>query len=149
MPIVHAKDKDEGFNGRWVLDKNNPRPGDAPNNLETRIKQDGSGLTIESTFREPDNGIVPLVYVGVMTTKMRLALNGDQENIVGPFTITSKSTINGNELLTDWTAVIQGDQVQGHWKHTLAPDGRHMTLEIQESSTQGHNAQATLYFVRK
>ncbi len=60
--------RDEGFSGRWVLDRSEERPGDAPNNLEQRIKQDNSGITIESTFKEPDNGVVPLVYLGVMTT---------------------------------------------------------------------------------
>jgi hypothetical protein len=146
-----AKDaKDQGFTGRWTLDKRSPRPGDAPNNLDTRIKQDGSGLTIESTFKEPENGVVPLVYLGLMTTKMHLNTNGEQqENVIGPFTMTSKTMMNGNQMLTDWTANVQGDQVQGHWTHTLSDDGRRMTLAIQESSTQGQHSEVTLYFSRK
>ena len=37
----------------------------APQKLETQIKQDGSGvITIESRFLEPSNGIVPLLYLG-------------------------------------------------------------------------------------
>jgi hypothetical protein len=142
--------KDEGFSGRWVLDKSSQRPGDAPNSLEERIKQDNSGVTIESTFKEPDNGVVPLVYLGVMTTHMHLSTKGDvQQNQIGPFQMGSKTTINGNQMETEWTAMAKNDQVQGHWTHTLSSDGRHMTLAIKENSTQGQTAEATLYFVRK
>ncbi len=148
---LNAKDaKEEGFSGKWVLDKRSPRPGDAPNSLETRIKQDGSGVTIESTFKEPENGVVPLMYLGLMTTKIRLKTDGEeQETLVGPFTMRSKTMLNGNQMLTDWTAQAKDDQVQVHWTHTLSDDGRRMTLEIKESSTQGQHAEATLYFVRK
>lgn len=148
---LQAKDaKDQGFDGKWSLDKRSPRPGDAPNNLETKIKKDGSGWTIESTFKEPDNGVVPLVYLGVMTTKVHLNTDGEpQETIVGPFTITSKTTVSGNQMLTDWTAQAKEDQVKGHWTHTLSDDGKHMTLQIQESSTDGQHQETTLYFVRR
>jgi hypothetical protein len=142
--------KDEGFAGRWVLDKSEQLPPDGPGNLETRIKQDHSGLTIESTFREPDSGVVPLLYLGVMATKVRLSLDGNlQQNAIGPFQMGSKTTVNGKQLDTEWTAVVKGDQVQGHWTHTLSDDGRHMTLEIKENSTQGQGGQATLHFVKK
>ncbi len=148
---ISAKDvKNEGFSGRWVLDKSSQHPGDAPNSLEQRIKQDNSGVTIESTFKEPDNGVVPLLYLGVMTTKLRLGTNGDvQQNQIGPFQMGSKTTINGNQMETEWTAMAKNDQVQGHWTHTLSSDGRHMTLAIKQTSTQGHEAEATLHFVRK
>jgi hypothetical protein len=148
---ISAKDtKTEGFSGRWVLDKSSERPGDAPNNLEQRIKQDNSGVTIESTFKEPDNGVIPLLYLGVMTTRMHLSTAGDvQQNQIGPFQMGSKTTINGNQMETEWTAVAKDDQVQGHWTHTLSSDGRHMTLAIKETSTQGRQAEATLHFVRK
>ena len=145
-----AYPKDEGFSGRWVLDKGSQLPAGGPGNLQTRIKQDGSGLTIESTFREPDNGIVPLVYLGVMTTKLRLSLDGSQQqNAIGPFQMASKTSMNGKQMETEWTAMVKGDQVQGHWTHTLSDDGKHMTLEIKESSTQGQSGQATLHFVKK
>ena len=142
--------KDEGFAGHWVLDKASPRPGDCPNQLEQRIKQDNSGLTIESTFKEPENGVVPLLYLGVMTTKFRLNVNGDeQQNQIGPFQMGSKTTVSGNQMETDWKARAKEDEVNGHWTHTLSNDGRHMTLEIKESSTHGQNSVAKLYFVRK
>lgn len=149
---LHAKDaKDQGFAGKWTLDRHSPRPGDAPNDLQTRIKQDGSGFTIESTFKEPDSGVVPLVYLGVMTNKLHLDTDGQpgQETIIGPFTMTFKTTMDGNKMLTDWTAQAKQDQVTGHWIHTLSDDGKHMTLQIQENSTQGQHEEATLFFVRK
>jgi hypothetical protein len=148
--VATAKDSADSFNGKWALDKKAPRPGDAPNNLETKIKQDDSGLTIESTFKEPDNGVVPLLYLGVMTEKLHLTTNGqEQQSQIGPFMATFKSSMDGRKLTTEWAALIKGDQVQGHWVHTLSDDGKHMTLEIQESSTHGQHAEATLNFVRK
>ncbi len=145
-----AKETADGFAGKWILDKKSPRPGDAPNSLETKIKQEGSGLTIESTFKEPDNGVVPLLYLGVMTNRLHLATDGqEQQQQIGPFMATFKSMMDGNKLTTAWAALIKGDQVQGKWVHTLSDDGKHMTLEIQESSTHGQHAEATLQFVRK
>ena len=142
--------KDEGFSGRWVLDRGSQRPGDGPNNLEQRIKQDNSGVTIESTFKEPENGVVPLLYLGVMTTKLHLSTTGEtQQNQIGPFQMGSKTTINGNQMETEWTAMANGDQVQGHWTRTLSDDGRHMTLVIKESSIKGQHGEAELHFTRK
>lgn len=152
MSTVSAKE--EGFAGKWVLDKSQAASDasakDAPANMETKIKQDGSGMTIESTFKEPDNGVVPLVYLGVMTTRMHLSFDGrEEQNQIGPFQMALKTTQNGNQMETEWNAVVKDDRVQGHWTHTLSDDGKHMTLEIKESSTQGQTAQATLHFVRK
>jgi hypothetical protein len=149
ISILSAGSRDEGFSGRWVLDQNQASD-DAPRNLDIRIKQDGSGSTIESTFKEPDNGIVPLLYLGIMTSKMHLSFGGSTEqNQIGPFQMASKTTLNGNQMDTEWTAAVKDDQVQGHWTHTISDDGKHMTLEIKESSTQGQTGQATLHFVRK
>jgi hypothetical protein len=148
--LASAKDNPSSFSGKWVLDKHSPRPGDAPNDLETRIKQDNSGLTIESSFKEPDNGVVPLLYLGVMANKMRLTTDGqEQQAQIGPFMAVFKTTLDGNKVVTDWRAEIKGDSVEGNWVHTLSEDGKHMTLDIKESSTHGQHAEATLSFVRK
>lgn len=150
LTLASAKDSPDSFNGKWVLDKHSPRPGDAPNSLETKIKQDNSGLTIESTFREPDSGVVPLLYLGVMTNRLHLNTDGqDQQTQIGPFMTVFKSTVDGNKITTDWNAQINGDPVEGHWVHTLSDDGKHMTLDIKESSTHGQHAEATLNFIRK
>jgi hypothetical protein len=142
--------KDDGFGGKWILDTHTPQPDGGPKKLQTSIKQDGSSVTLESVFQEPENGVVPLVYLGVMATKIRLASDGQvQQNTIGPFQMASKSTVDGKQIETEWTAVMQGDQVQGHWTHRLSDDGKHLTWEIKEESTQGQHAEATLYFVRK
>lgn len=148
--LASARDNPGSFSGKWVLDKQSPRPGDAPNSLETKIKQDNSGVTIESAFKEPDNGVVPLLYLGVMTNKLHLTTDGqEQRSQIGPFMTVFKTTMDGNKLTTDWNAQINGDPVEGHWVHTLSDDGRHMTLDIKQSSTHGQHAEATLNFVRK
>jgi hypothetical protein len=91
-----------------------------------------------------------LLYLGVMTTRMHLSTNGETEqNQIGPFQMGSKTTLNGSQMETEWTAMAKDDQVQGHWTHTLSSDGRHMTLAIKETSGQGHAGEATLHFVRK
>jgi hypothetical protein len=146
--IVGAKD--EGFDGKWVLDKASQQPSNAPNRMETKIKQDSSGVTIETTFAEPTDGVVPLVYLGVMATKMHLAAGGAvEQNAIGPFQMASKTTIDGAQMQTEWTAMVKGDAVQGNWTQRLSDDGKHMTWEIKETSTQGQHSEATLNFVRK
>lgn len=150
LSLAGAKENADSFAGKWTLDKHSPRPGDAPNNLQTKIKQDKSGFVIESTFDEPKNGVVPLLYLGVMAERLRLNVGGGAEQSqIGPFTTVFTSTVDGNKLMTDWTAQIKEDQVQGTWIHTLSDDGKHMTLQIKESSTHTQHAEATLYFVRK
>jgi hypothetical protein len=150
VSLAGTRDSVETFSGKWVLDKHSPRPGDAPNDLETKIKQDNSGLTIESNFSEPNNGVLPLLYLGVMTEKLYLSTDGqEQQSQIGPFTTVFKTSMDGNKLMTEWAAQINGDPVEGHWIHTLSDDGKHMTLQIKESSTHTQHAEATLYFVRK
>jgi hypothetical protein len=142
--------KDQGMSGKWVLDKASQQPPNAPQRLETKITQDHSGVTIESTFAEPADGVVPLVYLGVMATRVHLAAGGElEQNAIGPFQMGSKTQIDGNEMQTDWTAMVKGDAVQGHWTQRLSDDGRRLTWEIKESSTQGQHSEATLNFVRK
>jgi hypothetical protein len=150
LGLAGAKESESGFSGKWILDKHSPRPGDAPNSLETKIKQDSSGVTIESTFKEPENGVVPLLYLGVMTNSLRLTTDGQERQAqIGPFMAVFKTNMDGNRLTTDWKAQINGDPIEGHWVHALSGDGKHMTLEITESSTRKQHAEATLQFVRK
>jgi hypothetical protein len=148
--LASAKDNPDSYAGKWVLDKHAPRPDDAPNDLQTKIKQNGSGLDIESSFREPSSGVVPLLYLGIMTNKLHLNTDGqEQQTQIGPFMAVFKTTTDGNKMMTEWKAQINGDPVEGHWVHTLSDDGKHMTLEIHESSTHGQHGDATLSFVRK
>src|ERR1035441_5732385 len=142
--------KDDGFNGKWVIDKNASTANfEIPGQLTQQIKTKGSDLMILTTWREPMSGIAPLGLLGVMTTNLKLNLNGrDATNNIGPFKQVSKTSHNANQMVTDYTAVINNDQVTGHWTRTLSGDGRQMTLEIDQKSGSQNN-QAKLVFHRK
>lgn len=149
LPSAAKDARDAGFSGKWVLDKHSNAP-QGLEELEQRIKQNGNDVHIESKFPEPKNAIVPLIYLGVMTTTLHMVADGSEvQNQIGPFQQASKTTIDGNRMETEYTAVVNGDQVQGHWTRTLSEDGKHMTLAIKESSTQGQHAEAELHFTRK
>ena len=150
LSSISAKDKDEGFSGRWVLDKQHSQGDQLPDGLEQRVKQDGSDLVFEAKFPEPKNAIVPLLYLGVMVTQLKLSTDGQEvKSQVGPFAMASRTKVVFGALETDWSAAVNGDQVQGHWLRTLSPDGKRCTLQIKESSTKGQGGEATLEFVRK
>jgi hypothetical protein len=141
------------FDGKWVLDKKagNTATVPPPDDLRQNIKASGGNISIDSTFKEPNNAITPLLYLGIMVTNIKLNPDGSETvNQVGPFMQTSKTTIDGNKMDTEWVAKhTSGEVVNGHWTRTLADDGKHMTLEIKESSTQGQSGTATLNFVKK
>lgn len=144
-----AAAKHDGFSGTWLLDKDCPQPPNAPMDLKTKIKQKDSRVTLESTFREPAGGVVPLIYLGVMTERMKLATNGrPQDNRFGPFLMRTQTRLQGNQMITDWVAVVGKAQVDGHWTHTLK-DADHLILEIRQHSATGEEREATLYLVRK
>ena len=145
-----AADKPRGFSGMWVLDPHSPRPGGAPNQVETKIRLEGSMMTLESKYSRPPNGIVPMLYLGVMATKLCLNVNGgEQENLVGPFDIQSKTRMDGLQMLTDFVATMFGDEIRGQWIYTLSNDAKHLIIEIKEKTGEGSLAHGTLYFVRK
>ena len=141
------------FDGKWVLDKKagNTATVPPPDDLRQNIKAGGGNISIDSTFKEPNNAITPLLYLGIMVTNMKLNADGSETvNQVGPFMQTSKTTIDGNKMDTEWIAKhTSGEVVNGHWTRTVSDDGKHMTLEIKESSTQGQSGTATLNFVKK
>ncbi|HZU24920.1 MAG TPA: hypothetical protein VFA04_05330 [Bryobacteraceae bacterium] len=146
-PLGFGKAK-TGFDGKWVLD-GEPGGGDAPKNLVQNIKEKGGDIDIESQFAEPANGIVPLLYLGIMTTKLMLSTDGsERQNQIGPFQMAAKTTLDGNTMKTEWTAMVQGKQVNGDWVRTLSADGKHMTMQVHET-TEGQDRQATLNFKRK
>lgn len=150
LPLCAKNDKDAGFAGRWVMDSTGSTAPEGLTNLEQKIHTSGSKVTIESKFPEPANGIVPLRYLGVMASTLTLNTDGsDAQNQIGPFQMGSKTTVNGKEMVTDWTAEVKGDQVQGHWVRTLSDDGRHMILKLHESSIKGQQGDAELHFTRK
>jgi len=138
-----------GFTGKWVLDKNGASGDDAPQDLVENIRQKGADVSIDSQFAEPSNGMVPLLYLGVMTNKLMLSADGtERQNQIGPFQMGAKTTMDGNSMKTEWTAMVEGKQVNGNWVRTLSGDGKRMTMEIHET-TEGQDRQATLQFRRK
>jgi hypothetical protein len=145
-----ALPKDEGFAGKWVIDKGaSTATFEIPDQLTEQIRTKGSDLTILATWREPHDGLAPLGLLGIMTTNLKLNLDGqDVTNDIGPFKQVSKTTQNGNQLITDYTAVVNGEQVTGRWTRTLAEDGKQMTLDIDQKSGSKSN-QAKLVFHRK
>ncbi len=142
--------KDNGFNGKWMIDKSASTASfDIPDNLMQQIKEKGSDISILSTWREPGNGIAPLPLLGVMTTNLNLKLsNEDAINEIGPFKQASRTTRNGNQLITEYTALVNGENVTGKWVRTLSADGKQMTLEITQQSGSKNN-QGKLVFNRK
>jgi hypothetical protein len=139
-----------GFEGRWELDKHETLAAQAPGALRQVIKQRGSEFQVQSEFDEPQSGVAPLLYLGIMTSNLNLGQDGQQAvNTFGPFEQVCKTTVDGDKMVTEWVATMNGQQVQGHWTRTLTPDGKHMVLEIQESAQGGQPETATLHFVRK
>ena len=153
LAAAASVDGARGFDGKWVLDKNanNTATVPAPEGLQQRIKSSGNNILIESVFKEPSNSITPLLYLGIMITTMRLVPDGSETvNQVGPFMQTSKTTIDGNKMETEWVAKhTSGEVVNGHWTRTLSDDGKRMTLDIKENASQGQSGTATLNFVKK
>lgn len=140
--------KDDGFAGKWVLDKPaSTATADIPDNMRQEIKKKGDGYAVETTWRELNTGMAPLVFLGIMTTQFKLG--PDVTNQVGPFMQASKTTENGRQLVTEWTAVVNGQGVKGRWTRTLADDGKSMTLDIEESTDDGKSNTAKLVFKRK
>ena len=83
------------------------------------------------------------------SSKVMLSTDGsERQNQVGPFQMAAKTTVDGTTMKTDWTAVIQGKNVNGNWVRTLSDDGKRMTMQIHET-TEGQDRQATLQFKRK
>ena len=138
-----------GFEGKWLLDSGGTGDEPVPVNLVQKIQRKGLDLEVQSTFAEPASGVVPLLYVGVMANDLMLSTDGSvKQNQIGPFQQASKTTLDGTTMTTEWTAVYKGEDINGKWIRTLQPDGRHMTLEIHESS-KGEDHTATLNFHRK
>ena len=145
-----AKDSGQGFGGKWVIEKKSVRSPQTPEDLRQDISVRGTDVTIQSRFKEPANGIAPLLFLGIMTSSLHLTTDGKTaQNQIGPFQQASTTTLDGHKMETDWNATVNGDDVKGHWTRTLSDDGKHMTLTIKESSTKGQGGEATVEFVRK
>jgi hypothetical protein len=136
------------FEGKWKLDKKKTQAIGAPEHYEFQIKPEGDGVKVISKYEEPKNAIYPLMWVGLMTYEFPLSVDGsEKKNQVGPFAHVSRTTIEGNRMVTDWRAVMDnGSSVEGQWIRTLSPDGKEMTLQVISKSSDGRNMDQTLVF---
>jgi hypothetical protein len=140
----------EPFEGKWRLDKKKTQAVGAPEDLEFQIKPDGEGIRIVSKYREPKNAIYPLMWVGLMTYELPLSADGSEKtNQIGPFAHVSKTTIDGNRMITEWRAAVENGGVEGQWIRTVSPDGKEMTLQVISKASDGRNMDQTLIFQRK
>lgn len=139
-----------GFEGKWTLDKKKTQANGAPEDLQIEMKQDGTKLTINSKYREPKNAIYPLLWVGIMTYELGLTTDGaDIVNQIGPFAHNSRTRIEGNKMVTEFSASNEDGKVDGQWIRTLSADGKEMTLQVLTSASDGRKLDQTLVFKRK
>lgn len=151
IAVATVSAKDTGFEGKWIIDKQASTANfEIPDTLTQQIKLKGSDLRVQTTWKEPKNGIAPLPLLGIMVSESKFTADGqEQRNQVGPFVQLIKTTVNGNEIVSDYTAASeQGKSVQGHWTRTLSADGQQMTLDIKQTGA-GQNAQGRLVFRRR
>lgn len=139
------------FFGKWELDKKKTRAIGAPEDLKIEIRQDGArGVLIKSQYREPRNAIYPLLWVGIMTYELPLSTDGSEKrNQIGPFSHVSRTTLEGNKMVTDWIAAIENGSVGGKWIRSLSVDGKEMTLQIISKASDGRNMDQMLVFKRR
>lgn len=137
------------FEGKWSLDKNASGSG-VPGHLVEEIKTNGSELQINSKYDQPQNGIYPLAWLGIMAEKINLGLDGNEVmNQFGPYRHVSKTTISGNTMTTTWTATDPPGTVEGTWIRTVADDGRTMTLQVKGKASDGRTFDSTVHLRRK
>jgi hypothetical protein len=149
IPVLAAAPS-TGFNGKWELDKKAQQGVGGPEDLQCEIKQDGSKVTIKSKYQEPKNAIYPLLWVGIMTYELELPTDGTEKvTQIGPFAHNAKTRIEGNKMITDFTASNEGGKVEGQWIRTLSDDGKQMTLQILANASDGRKMDQTLVFKRK
>ena len=99
-----GKDAEAGFSGTWDIDKSQSASSSAiPDGLQQQIKHKKSEMVIKSKWMEPQDGIAPLVLMGVMTTELKLKTDGRKANKqFGPFMTTMSTTQDGDAVVTKW-----------------------------------------------
>jgi hypothetical protein len=139
------------FEGKWKLDKKATSTGDGPEIREVEIEREGGEIVIKSKYVEPKHGVYPLPWLGIMAYELRLNSDGsDTVNILGPYKHQSKTTIDGNKLVTEFVAANEaGEAVKGQWVRTVSADGKQMTCQIRTETKDGRTLDQTLVFRRK
>src|SRR5689334_15191917 len=97
-----GKNDVQSIEGKWVMDnKNGKSAAEAPGHLAEEIKVDGNTLVIKSKYDQPQNGVYPLAWLGIMTEKLELGMGGEETvNQIGPFRHVSKTTVDGSTVTT-------------------------------------------------
>jgi hypothetical protein len=139
-----------GFEGKWELDKKAQQGVGGPEDLQLELKQDGPKLLIKSKYKEPQSAVYPLLWVGIMTYELELTTDGTEKvNQIGPFAHNSRTKVEGNKMTTEFTASNDGGKVEGQWIRTLSDDGKHMTMQVLATASDGRKLDQTLVFRRK
>jgi hypothetical protein len=141
---------DSPFEGKWEVDEKKTQAVGVPDDLKVDIEKNGNEFVLNSTFKEPKNAVYPLMWVGIMTSKLSLAADGTEKTQqIGPFMHVSKTQVNGNQMTTDFKAAMESGDVQGQWIRTVTGDGKQMTLQIKTKASDGRTMDQTLVFKRR
>jgi hypothetical protein len=85
-----------------------------------------------------------------MTYELELPTDGSEKvNHIGPFTHVSKTTVEGNRCVTDFTAQMEGGNVTGQWVREIAEGGKEMTWRVNTKASDGRTLDQTMVFRRK
>jgi hypothetical protein len=106
-------------------------------------------MVIKSKWMEPNDGIAPLVLLGVMTMELKLKTNGSEiKKQFGPFMTTLSTTQDTDAVVTKWHVNANGVTLTSEWRRTLGPDGNTMMLDIKQTG-DGPDKTAKLVFKRR
>ena len=142
---------DSPFEGKWKFDGSQSNIAGAPDVREIEIKQDGNELVVKSKAKPPENGIYPLLWLGVGEFEVKMKNDGSQTtNLFGPYKMQSTTNVDGNKMTTQFVAANRaGEAVSGHWTRTVSPDGKQLTWQIDSKASDGRTLDKTLVFHRK
>jgi hypothetical protein len=138
------------FEGKWKVNDKKTHATGVPDDFECQIKPDGDGIKVISKFREPQNMVYPLMWVGIMTSELPLSVDGSEKKTqIGPFAHVSRTTVEGNRMVTDWKAEGENGGAEGQWIRTVSPDGKEMTLQIISKASDGRTMDQTIVFQKR
>ena len=148
---LSGKDVESGFSGKWEIDKNqSTASSELPDGLQQQIKHKKSEMVIKSKWMDRQDGVSPLVLLGVMISELKLKTDGRPANRqFGPFMTTTSTTQDGGAVVTKWQVNANGEPISSEWRRTLSPDGKTMMLDIQQTHGNGKNSTAKLVFQRR
>jgi hypothetical protein len=141
---LSGNNSESAFSGTWEIDKNqSTASSEIPSSLQQQIKHKKSEMVIKSKWMDR-------LLLGVMITELKLKTDGRPANRqFGPFMTTTSTTQDGDAVVTKWQVNANGEPISSEWRRTLSPDGKTMTLDIQQTLGNGKNSTAKLVFRRR